>query len=39
MAIKGRKGTANYNQFMDGKMHWSQMMSLLLLEKREAVSR
>ena len=31
MTRKGKKGTESYKQFIDGKMHWSQLMSLLLL--------
>jgi asparagine synthase (glutamine-hydrolysing) len=27
----GKKGTDNYKQFKQGQMHWSQLMSLLLL--------
>lgn len=32
---KGKKGIQNYEQFQQGKMHWSQLMSLLLLNVRE----
>jgi asparagine synthase (glutamine-hydrolysing) len=29
----GKKGMANYEQFKNGQMHWSQLMSLLLLNE------
>lgn len=32
MSAKGKKGNDNYNKFISGQMHWSQMMSLLLLK-------
>ena len=31
MTMDGKKGTGNYNKFINGQMHWSQIMSLLLL--------
>ena len=31
---EGKKGAANYKQFKQGQMHWSQLMSLLLLDVR-----
>jgi len=31
IARSGEKGVANYNKFINGQMHWSQLMSLLLL--------
>lgn len=34
---KGKKGADNYRQFTNGQMHWSQLMSLMLLNlRREA---
>lgn len=33
MTRKGKKGTDNYNKFIAGQMHWSQLMSLLLLHE------
>ena len=30
----GKKGADNYKQFTNGQMHWSQLMSLLLLDVR-----
>jgi len=29
--MDGKKGTGNYSKFINGQMHWSQIMSLLLL--------
>ncbi len=34
MNAKGKKGTENYKKFVTGQMHWSQLMSLLLLNER-----
>ena len=31
MTRQGKKGTGNYDKFIAGQMHWSQLMSLLLL--------
>jgi asparagine synthase (glutamine-hydrolysing) len=31
MSRKGKKGTGNYNKFISGQMHWSQLMALLLV--------
>jgi len=30
MAEKGKKGLENYHQFTSGKIHWSQLMALML---------
>ncbi|HMK27572.1 MAG TPA: asparagine synthase-related protein, partial [Chitinophagaceae bacterium] len=37
MSRKGKKGTDNYHKFINGQMHWSQMMSLLLLNEPLAI--
>lgn len=31
MTMQGKKGAGNYDKFIAGQMHWSQLMSLLLL--------
>ncbi|RYD82617.1 MAG: hypothetical protein EOP53_03250, partial [Sphingobacteriales bacterium] len=35
MAAAGKKGSQNYDQFLKGNIHWSQLLSLMLVQQRQ----